>query len=282
MAGSIPVKENTNTGPKTAPAKKATPRKAVAKKAPGKAVAKVTKPADKSDFTPAAAKKLTEKIKKSAATTYEDIKKAYLGRIWLALDCKSWDEYLDKNYEGIALPLPREKKKEAIQSLAAAGVSTRAIAAATGVNQSTVVRNQKKDTPKAPDANASPAQSNVIDIDPKDVTEIKDGDGLGEFAGEPEEQRRQGADGKSYPASQPPREPAVVNVVSAARTLSKDLENVRIRLDSLFSREDYEQNKVDVQGTLETAVGDLIDTLVEEFGDLVRERTPQGEPEPAV
>lgn len=261
MAGQIPT-----TGVK--PKSTTTSRKPAAKKTAGKAVAKQE---PKSDFTPTQASKLTEKIKRGATTTYEDIQKAYLGRIWLALDCKSWDEYLDKHYEGLALALPREKKKEAVQSLAAAGMSSRAIAAATGVSQSTAARQSAKVTdpaPKSPESNDSP--DNVIDIDPKDITEIKDGD----------EQRRLGADGKSYPASMPPREPVTVEIVSAAKSIAKDMDVVRIRLDSLFSREDYEDAKVLVQEALVTSVGDFLDTIVEEFEDLVGERAPQVEPEP--
>jgi hypothetical protein len=272
VAGQVPVK---GVQPKTAVAKRAP-----AKKTPSKAVAKVTKPEDKSDFTPAQAQKLTERIRKNTEGVFEDVKKAYLGRIWIALGHKTWDEYLDKNYEGIALPLPREKKREALQSLAAAGFSSRAAAAATGVGHATAARHGKVTDP-APVSNETP---DVIDVPPHDITELSDG--ASEFTPEgtsqPEEQRRQGADGKSYPASQSPREPVLVNIVSLARTLAKDLDNLRIRLDHLFARDDYSENKVDVQGTLETAVGDFIDTIVEEFADLVRERAPEEEPELAV
>lgn len=282
MADTIPKKEQSLTGPKTAPAKKAPAKKAPAKAAPGKAVAKVTpkKSAPISDFTPAKAKALTEKIKKSATTTFEDITKAYAGRIWLALDCKSWDEYVDKHYEGVAFALPREKKKQAIQSLAAAGMSSRAIAAATDVSQSTAARAGSKVTDPAPaesnDSRVSGATGDVIDVPPEDITELSDG----ENAPEAEGRTVQGKDGKNYTVTA--KEPVVVNVVSVARNLSKELDNVRIRLESLFSREDYEENKVAVQGTLETAVGDIIDSLVEEFADLISERIPQPEPEPAV
>lgn len=268
MAGQIPTQGVKPKGTTTS-------RKPAAKRTASKAVAK---PAEKSDFTKAQATKLTEKIKKGAETTFEDIKKAFLGRIWLALGHKSWDEYLDAHYEGVPLALPREKKKEAVQSLTAAGMSSRAIAAATGISQSTAARQGKKVADPKPSGESSDSgDSNVIDIDPKDITEVKDGDGLDEFKGE---ERRQGADGKSYPASQPAREPVVVEIVSAAKAIAKDLDSVRIRLDSLFSRDDYEAEKVKVQEALVTSVGDIFDTLFEEFTDLVTERAPQVEPEP--
>lgn len=264
------MKESTNTGPKTAAAKKAP-----AKKAPGKAVAKVTKPEEKSEFTPAKAKAHTEKIKKSATSTFDMIVEAYKGRIWLALDHKSWDEYCDKEFEGVPLALPREKKKQAIQALRSEGkMSTRAIAAATGTSQSTVSRNITDPAPT--ESNGSVASGNVIDVEAEEVP-----DGTEEFVsgtGEPEPQTVVGTDGREMNVSNIGKQPAVVNIVSAARTIAKDLEAVRIRLDSLLSRDDYEENSVAVQGTLETAVGDFIDTLVDDFADLISERLPETEP----
>lgn len=132
MAGQIPTKGA--VGQRTPLAKK-TPAKA-----PGKAIAKAANSDEKSDFTPARAKAHTDKIKKGATTTFEDIKKAYLGRIWLALGHKNWDEYCDKEFDGVPLALPRESKKAAVASLHAAGMSSRAIAAATDVPQQTAVR----------------------------------------------------------------------------------------------------------------------------------------------
>lgn len=256
VAGQVPTKEQTATGPK-----KATPKKATTK-----AVAKATKPEEKSDFTPTKAKALTDKIRKAADSTWEDIKKAYLGRIWLALDCKTWDEYVDKHYEGVPLSLPREKKKEAMQSLASAGLSSRAIAAATGVSQSTAARAVTDAAPKSAESNDSPP---VIDIDPADITEVEGDEGRTVV----------GQDGKQYPATQKEGK-APINIVSVARGIAKSIELVRIDLDHLFSREDYEENQVDVQGTLEPQVSDLLDTLVGEFADLVSERASEPEPEP--
>jgi hypothetical protein len=99
----------------------------------------VTKPEEKSDFTPVKAKAHTAKLQKSSEGLYELIKDAsYLGRIWLALGHKTWDAYLDAELGGIPLTLPRENRKATVVSLAQAGMSTRAIAAATGVSKSTI------------------------------------------------------------------------------------------------------------------------------------------------
>jgi hypothetical protein len=191
VAGQIPVK---GVQPKSTPTKRTPAKKA----APGKAVAKVAKPEEKSDFTPAEAKKLTARIKKNTEGVFEDIKKAYLGRIWIAMGHKSWDEYLDKNYEGVPLALPRERKKEALQSLAAAGFSSRAAAAATGTSQRVAARaaaearNRVTDPAPSGEPNGSPE---VIDVPPEDITEVPDG--ASESTPEAEEQRRIGADGKS-------------------------------------------------------------------------------------
>lgn len=262
MAGQIPPKNQSATGPKpTGPKPKTTTRRK-----PGTAVAKVTKPEDKSDFTPAKAKALTEKIKKGATTTYEDITKAYAGRIWIALGHKTWDEYCDKHFDGVPLALPREKKKQAIQSLASAGMSTRAIAAATDVSQRTAARAITDPAPG--ESNGSPE---VIDAE---VVDVKD---------EPESREVKGKDGKTYNVTPSEKKEVVVNVVSVARAVAKELDSVRIRLDALFSRDDYEEAMVAVQGTLETAVSDFLDTIADDFIDLLRgvvaEKEPESEPE---
>lgn len=268
MAGQIPTK---GAKPKSTPAKR-TPAKAAATKAtPSKAVAKVS---DKQpgDLTPAKAASLTKRIQGSVENVIDLLHEAFQGRAWKALGHKNWDEYIEKEFGSAPLALPRTKRKPTVDNLTERGWSTRAISAATGVDQKTVVRDQHESAAKkkAAEANASPDEPPILDIPESDITEVPEG----------EEEKRTGLDGKSYPASKPEREPVVVNIVSAAKSIAKDVDAVRIRLDSLFSREDYEDNQVSVQGVLETAVSDILDTLVEEFADLFTERAP--EPEPAV
>jgi hypothetical protein len=271
VAGQIPTKGSTATGPKTV-----TPKKTPAKKTPGKAVAKVTpKKVDTGDFTPGQAKAHTERIAKAGGVLSELVLKAYNGRIWLSLGkgYKTWNDYLRGEFGGAPLQLPTAKAKVEALALAKGGMSTQAIADATGRSKAQTAKDVaagKLAEQGQVSQNETP-DPNVITIPESDITEVKDDEPV----------TVQGKDGKTYtPPTPAPKEPTVINIVSAARNIVKDLENVRIKLDALFSREDYDENRVDVSATLETAVGDMLDTLVEEFGDLVAERAP--EPEPAV
>lgn len=287
MAGQIP----NHKGPvqKTGATKKTAPRKAPAKKAaPSKAVAKKVDKLD-TDLTPAKAKALTAKLHKGATDVVTMVKQAYLGRVWIAMGHKTWDEWIDKHFEGIPLALPREKRKATVNTLAQSGLSTRAIAAATGESQSTISRDIKDQVATATASgtgqvsqNDSPANGqakddNVIDIPPKDVVEINEPDpdgGEQEPGTEPGTEDARpvtGLDGKSYPATGS-KTPTVVNVVSVARTLAKDLANLTVRFGALYDREDYEENKVDVDKTLQQS----IDDFATEIGDRLPEPEPAG------
>lgn len=82
--------------------------------------------------TPDAARRLTERIKESVASTWELIEEAYLTRAWAALGYESWDAYCAAEFGTSRIPLPREERREVVGSLREAGLSVRAIAAVTG------------------------------------------------------------------------------------------------------------------------------------------------------
>jgi hypothetical protein len=235
------------------------------------------------DVTKARATQLTKRIKDSHVNTWKLLAEAAKGRAWKALGYKNWNEWRDKEFSDLPI-LPRDKRKEAVASLAKDGLSVRAISDITGASKSQVDRDRAAalglSQPTVPNGTVK-KDDNVIDIPASDITEVPDGGGgeSGEGASDPEPTPTIGRDGRVTDTTNIGKTPTVINVVSVARTIANELANVRIRLDSLFAREDYEENKVDVQGTLETAVGDIIDTLVEEFADLISERMP--EPEPA-
>lgn len=100
-----------------------------------------------------AARQLTDQIKTVVEGAWQLIQEAYTSRAWAALGYESWDAYCSAEFGTSRLRLPREERQEVVGSLRDAGLSTRAIAAATGLNQSTISRDLG-----ATDANASVAE----------------------------------------------------------------------------------------------------------------------------
>lgn len=89
-------------------------------------------------LTKAEARRITDQLKSGLEKLWPLIEQAYFGRAWDALGYKSWDAYLDGEFGTYRLRLPREERDEVVNSLHAAGMSVRAIAAATGDSKSTV------------------------------------------------------------------------------------------------------------------------------------------------
>jgi hypothetical protein len=86
------------------------------------------------------ARELTAQIYGHIDMAWTKIKSAYYGRADQALGYESWDDYCVAEFHGAALRLPRERRREAVATLSEAGLSVRAIAAATGAGRSTVGR----------------------------------------------------------------------------------------------------------------------------------------------
>lgn len=78
-----------------------------------------------------------DRIKAGLATLWDDIKAAWRERDWIALGYPSWDAMCESEYR-LGLALPRSERPEVVADLRQEGMSTRAIAAATGVSQGTV------------------------------------------------------------------------------------------------------------------------------------------------
>lgn len=91
------------------------------------------------------AQQLTDRIKVAVEGTWQLIREAYTSRAWSALGYDSWDEYCSAEFGGSRLRLPREERQEVVASLRESGLSTRAIASATGLNQSTISRDLSTD-----------------------------------------------------------------------------------------------------------------------------------------
>lgn len=74
----------------------------------------------------------------SYAAAMEAIGEAFENRDWVALGHKDWDTYCEKEFSEKRLKLTREQREQAVLAFRGAGMSTRAIAAALGVDDKTV------------------------------------------------------------------------------------------------------------------------------------------------
>lgn len=72
------------------------------------------------------------------AAAMEAIGEAYEARDWVALGYADWDTYCEKEFSEKRLRLTREQREQAVLAFRGAGMSTRAIAVALGVDPKTV------------------------------------------------------------------------------------------------------------------------------------------------
>lgn len=138
------------------------------------------------------ARKVTERIRSSMGNIMADIAKAHIGRVWIALGYESWADYIKGEFNHAPLSLPREERKAVVSLLRGQGMSTRAIASATGDSHMTVSRDLRGVTNVPP---AGPAE------EPLDVEVDEDAVAEELIAAEPV--KITGLDGRSYPSSRP-------------------------------------------------------------------------------
>lgn len=134
------------------------------------------------DLSEDEARDLTDQIASDLTGVWELIKQAYIGRAWNALYYSSWDEYCREEFGASRLRLPSEERREVVGSLRDAGLSIRAIAAATGTSSGTVhsdlsagVQNRTPaDQKGAPvtgtDGKTYPSKSTTTDRDSRSTT----------------------------------------------------------------------------------------------------------------
>ncbi|WP_406170194.1 hypothetical protein OIE52_38950 [Streptomyces canus] len=89
----------------------------------------------------------------------QDVIAAYAKDDWRTLGYASWDAYLDGEFGEHRVKLPREQRREIVASMSAAGMSTRAIGAAVGVDHKTVVND------RAATGEFSPVPETVLSLD---------------------------------------------------------------------------------------------------------------------
>ena len=91
------------------------------------------------DLNATDARVITDKIRGSMGDLMELIGRAWIGRVWLALGYQSWADYIKGEFDRAPLHLPRDERRAVAALLRGQGMSTRAIGAAAGVDQKTVV-----------------------------------------------------------------------------------------------------------------------------------------------
>lgn len=189
------------------------------------------------------ARDLTDKIRTSLGVAWELVKDAYRERAWAALGYGSWDEYVAEEFGSHRVRLPREERREVVGSLRDAGMSVRAIAAATGASDQTVQRDIKSGvvnhyTSDEPNDEPAPA--------PAPIT---------------------GTDGKTYPAkpktppAKPQRRALTDSFFDAMFDLAKQVERIeRLAEDDRFPRNADQvaaRHRNDLIQTIETLSGVL-------------------------
>lgn len=92
------------------------------------------------DISASYARDLTDRIKTGMEVIWDLIKEAYQSRAWTVLGYASWDDYCTREFGASRIKLPREERQEIVSSMREIGMSTRAIASATGVSQKTISR----------------------------------------------------------------------------------------------------------------------------------------------
>lgn len=141
-------------------------------------------------ITAAQARELTDRIKVGVEAIWELVKQAYQARAWVALGYDSWDDYCTREFGTSRIRLPREERQEVVASMREIGMSTRAIASATGMSKDTAAR----------------ALSGVANETPAPVT---------------------GTDGKTYtPRPQPQPEPEEPELPQATALAQSDLDEL--------------------------------------------------------
>lgn len=120
------------------------------------------------------ARRLTNQINGALTVAWDLVITAYERRVWEPLGYASWDSYCRAEFGTTRLRLPAEERAETVHSLREAGLSTRAIASATGTDKRTVGRDLATggaDAPPAPqsvtgDHSPRPGASNDAPANP--------------------------------------------------------------------------------------------------------------------
>ncbi|MFF3566865.1 hypothetical protein ACFYXQ_03690 [Nocardia jiangxiensis] len=171
-------------------------------------------------LSPVEARDLTDRIKVGVEAVWELVKQAYVSRAWLVLGYDSWDDYCTREFGNSRLQVPRENRSEVVASMREFGMSTRAIAAVTGMGHGTVVRNLPAGVP-----NGTPAP--VMGVDGKTYQPKP-----------PVQEPVSGTASGRGPEQRPVRRRPITEAFwEAARVLAKDTERIaRLAADARFTK----------------------------------------------
>lgn len=89
-------------------------------------------------MTASEAREVTNRITATVEECWGLIIQAYKGRAWVALGYESWDAYTTTEFGTDRIKLPASKRLEVVAEMRDAGMSTRAIASATGASVGTI------------------------------------------------------------------------------------------------------------------------------------------------
>jgi len=212
------------------------------------------------EMTPDDARILTDRIKVAVEATWHLVTEAYESRAWSALGYSSWDDYCTREFGTSRLRLPREERQEVVASLRESGLSTRAIAAATGIDRKTIRRDLDQVGEMGP---------------PDDLAEA--GSATYEAPSAPAPRPVTGTDGKTYPARPAPEpkpaadKPRRSSLVDQARGAGWELRKAVERIERIAADDRYPANKEQVAaqwvGHLTNAIEvcqDLLDGITTE------------------
>jgi len=230
------------------------------------------------------ARRLTQRITDALAIAWDLVAEAYARWVWEALGYPSWDAYCRAEFPTTRLRLPAEERQEVVGSLREAGMSTRAIASATGVHHSTVATDSRGvgnptpvptagpitglDGKQYPTRPAAPATPDGLDDEPIEAEIV---DEIPEPRGRPAT-----SSARSAPAATGrPRRALTEQAKDAGWELRKAIERVqRLTTDDRYPRH-ADQMATLLRGHLSYAT-DLGARLLEQMSD----RIPEGDPTP--
>lgn len=173
----------------------------------------------------------------------QDVIAAYAARDWDALGYETWDAYIDGEYGEHRVRLPREQRREIVAGMSAAGMSTRAIGAAVGVDHKTVVND------RAATGENSPVPETVMSLDGRErpASRPTGDENVWIEPGADEVVDAELVDESTRPKPPRPKRAPLDKTFMSARV---DLERAANRLGSIANDDRFQRNRQMVHGQM--------------------------------